>query len=526
MKSTLGPSDCGVLAVRYFLVLVLLSTSLMARTGVPSAIFVTPSQVLLTPGQSQQMYAYAYYQDGNVTDITSDGAAWSSIDPSVASVSSTGLVTMQGTGVALIQVRFSFSRGYATVWNQFSPTVSVPTGTASFGKIQHIVFIIKENRSFDQIFGTFPGANGATTAELHTGKIITLGHTPDPMPHDLGHEWTDNQNDVNGGRMNRFDLEFSCNVNGDLLCLTQSYQADFPNYWAYAKHYELADAMFSTVLAASFPAHLAIVSASNQNVLGNPRSSKKTQWGCDAIADTTVPVMEDDDVVGSVFPCFNAMTLGNLADTAGISWKAYSSLRGASGYIYNPFRGFSTIYGTADWGTKVVPQSEFITDALAGRLPAISWLTPPAAYTDHPPQSACQGENWTVQQINAVMQGPKAQWSNTVIFLTWDDFGGFYDHVPPPHRDQYGLGIRVPLIIISPWATHAVYHTEVEFGSVLRFMEETFGLPNLGGADSVANDLQDAFNYQQSPLAPLVLQERICPKGKEAEAVDPEKLGD
>ena len=526
MKSNFGASDCGGRAVRHFLVLLLLSTPLIAGTGVPSAIVVTPPQVLLTPGQSQQMHAYAYYRDGTVTDITSEGAAWSSIDPSVASVSTTGLVTMKSAGAALIQVMFTGMRGYGTVWNRFTPFLSVPTSNASFGKIQHIVFIIKENRSFDQYFGTFPGANGATTGELHNAKIIPLGHTPDPMPHDLGHEWTDHHNDVNGGRMNRFDLEFSCNIKGDLLCLTQSYQSDFPNYWAYAKHFELADAMFSSVLAASFPAHLAIVSGSNQNVLGNPRSSEKGQWGCDAIAGTTVPVLEADDVVESVFPCFSATTLGNLADAAGISWKSYSGLRGSSGYIYNPFRGFSRIYGTSDWSTKVVPQSEFITDALAGQLPAISWLTPPAAYTDHPPQSACQGENWTVQQINAVMQGPRAQWRNTVIFLTWDDFGGFYDHVAPPYRDQYGLGIRVPLIIISPWAKNAVYHTEVEFASVLRYMEETFGLPNMGEADSLANDLQDAFNYQQSPRPPLVLRERTCRTGTASEAVDPEELGD
>jgi phospholipase C len=109
-----------------------------------------------------------------------------------------------------------------------------------------------------------------------------------------------------------------------------------------------------------------------------------------------------------------------------------------------------------------------------------------------------------------VMQGPASQWANMVIFLTWDDFGGFYDHVPPPYRDQFGFGLRVPLIIMSPFAIQQVYHTQVEFGSVMRFMEETFNLPNLGGADSLANDLQDAFNFHQTTLPPLVLKQRTC----------------
>jgi phospholipase C len=174
-----------------------------------------------------------------------------------------------------------------------------------------------------------------------------------------------------------------------------------------------------------------------------------------------------------------------------------------------------------------VTESDFITDALAGNLPALSWVTPPSNSTDHPPDSACVGENWTVQQINAVMQGPADQWNSTAIVITWDDFGGFYDHVPPPYRDEYGLGIRVPMLIISPWAIPGVYHTQVEFASVLRFMEETFGLPSLGGADAKANDMQDAFNYTQSPLPPLVLTQRTCPVGSDdTSEFDPDDLDD
>ncbi len=512
--------------MRNLLTLVLLSIWLLVGTSAAQLVVVTPPQVVLSAGQKVQLQAYLYQQSG-VAKLVTNTSTWTSLQPSIATVSKRGMVTMKGTGSAMIVATYNNAPGYGTVWNQFTPFISVPPSNASFGKIEHVVFIVKENRSFDEYFGTFPGANGTTTATLHTGQVITLGHTPDKPKHDMGHEWTDSHSNVDGGRMDRFDLETSCSVNGDNLCLTQMYQADIPNYWAYAQNYALADETFSSVESGSYPAHLMLVSGSSQTTINNPRSSIPEQWGCDAVAGTNVPAIDAKNVVSSVFPCFSATTLGGLADSAGVSWKAYTSVNGESGYVYNPYRSFSTIFNSSDWTTKVVTESDFITDALAGNLPALSWVTPPSIDTDHPPDSACVGENWTVQQINAVMQGPASQWNNTVIFLTWDDFGGFYDHAAPPYRDQYGLGIRVPMMIISPWAIQGVYHTEVEFASVLRFMEETFALPNLGGADTIANDMQDAFNYSQTPLPPLVLTQRTCPVASEdTPAFDPDDLED
>jgi phospholipase C len=512
--------------MRWFFVLLLFSANVFAVQTRIEIIIVTPPEVVLSPGKTQQMHAYGYYSDGSVQDLTGQ-VTWSSIESTIATVSKTGLVTMKSAGSALIKASYTGYKGYGTVWNKFTPFIKVRPSTASSGKIEHIVFIMKENRSFDSYFGTFPGANGATAATLSTGQVITLGHLPDPPKHDMGHEWTDSHDDIDGGRMDRFDLGLTCSVNGDMQCMMQLYQSDIPNYWSYAQNYTLADAAFSSVSSGSYPAHLAMVSGSEQSVLDNPRSSLPTQWGCDAIAGTNVPYMEANEVVSSEFPCFGATTIADLADTAGVSWKAYTILVGGSGYIYNPFRSFSTIFNGSDWNTKVVDQSNFITDALAGNLPALSFVTPPSIDTDHPPDSACIGENWTVQMINAVMQGPAAQWNNTVIVLTWDDFGGLYDHAAPPYRDQYGLGIRVPWLIISPWSVQGVYHSEIEFASVLRFMEETFGLPSLGGADKFANDMQDAFNYSQTPLPPLVLNQRTCPAAPEGTpAFDPDDLED
>ena len=140
----------------------------------------------------------------------------------------------------------------------------------------------------------------------------------------------------------------------------------------------------------------------------------------------------------------------------------------------------------------------------------MSWLVVSADKSEHPPASVCVGENWTVQQLNAVMQGP--DWKSTAVFLTWDDFGGFYDHVPPPQVDNFGFGPRVPLLIISPYAKVGfIAHTFYEFSSVLKFIEERFGLPPLTDRDSAANDMLDSFDFDQRSLPPLILEQRQCP---------------
>ena len=504
MRHLFGVSVCGLL----FALPALATTSTS-----PVSVFVTPPAVVLQAGQTQQLHAYAYYKSGVVTDVTSSGSTWSSLNTAIATVSTTGLVTMKKNGSVLIANKVGFIYGHGSVNSQVTQFISVPPGSGSANKIKHIVFIVKENRSFDNYFGTFPGANGAITAKISTGQVLPLGHTPDPAAHDIGHEWHDAHIAVDAGLMDRFDQQFDCSVNSDNLCLSQLYQADIPNYWSYAQKFTLADEAFSNVASGSYPAHLAMVAGTNLDTMDNPYSTSPAQWGCDAISATSVPSMDPASyVVTAAYPCFTATTMGDLADSAGVTWKAYTALNSTqSGYIYNPFRSFNDIFFGSDWGTKVVNYGQFITDAQAGKLPALSWLTPPTIDTDHPPDSACVGENWTVQQINAIMQGPATQWNSTVIILTWDDWGGFYDHVPPPYRDQFGLGLRVPFIIISPYSIKGVYHTELEFASVLRFMEETFNLPSLGAADTVANDMQDAFNFKQTLLKPVVLTQRTCP---------------
>jgi phospholipase C len=165
---------------------------------------------------------------------------------------------------------------------------------------------------------------------------------------------------------------------------------------------------------------------------------------------------------------------------------------------------------SAMWAENIMAPAQFIADAKGGHLPAVSWLLPPGEYSEHPPGSMCEGENWTVSVLNAVMQGP--DWDSTAVFVTWDDFGGFYDHVAPPQVDQFGLGPRVPLLIISPYAKAGhVSHTVYDHSSVLKFIETRYNVQPLTSRDAAASNMLDSFDFSGSPRPPLLLQPRTCP---------------
>jgi phospholipase C len=391
-----------------------------------------------------------------------------------------------------------------------SKSSSTSGAGVGFSKIQHIVFIVKENRTFDNYFGQFPGADGATRGTLSTGQVITLGHATDTMPYDLGHDWQDAHTAVNGGAMNQFDLVVNGNKNGQFLGYTQFTQPDIPNYWTYAQKFTLADNTFSSLTGPSFPNHLYTVAATSGGAINNPAGVPGSSWGCDADPGEVVDVMDASGSISEQPPCFDFQTLADSLQNAGIGWKYYAPPQGQSGYIWSTLDAIKHIRLGSLWTSNVVPDTQFVSDAQAGNLPAVSWLVTAANQSDHPPASVCAGENWTVQQINAVMQGPL--WNSTAIFLTWDDFGGFYDHVPPPATDQFGLGPRVPLIIISPFAKPGnIAHTQYEFSSFLVFVEIRFALKSLGGRDMAANNMLDSFDFDQRALAPVVLNTRPCP---------------
>jgi phospholipase C len=382
-------------------------------------------------------------------------------------------------------------------------------------KIQHIVFIIKENRTFDNYFGTYPGADGATSGMISTGAVIPLVRAEDQYPVDPGHAQSDWFLDYDSGAMDGWNLQSQGDLNGFYPSMTQHYEEDIPNYWAYARYFTLGDRMFSSFNGPSFPAHLFTIAAQPSETIQIPseiNGGHGGDWGCDADPLTVVRSRTSNNIRFYQFPCFKITTMADLLDQAGISWKSYAPTAGEVAYWFNTYNSIEQIRNSSLWTSNVVSDQNFITDALAGNLPAVSWLTTGENLEeDHPPHSVCLGENWTVRQLNAIMQGP--DWGSTAVFIVWDDWGGLYDHVPPPQVDANGFGGRVPFLLISPYAkSGAVTHTVYEFSSVLKFVEKRFGLPSLSTRDAAANDLTDAFDFNQTPLNPLILQERPdCP---------------
>src|SRR5262249_43793127 len=338
-------------------------------------------------------------------------------------------------------------------------------------------------------------------------------------PRDIDHSYQAAIKAIDGGAMDKFDLIAGGNVNGDYLAYTQYQESDMPNYFAYARNFVLADAFFSSLEGPSFPNHLYTVGAQSGGAINNPTNSQG-RWGCDSPTNSLVQTLEDDGDFGHVYPCFDFDTLADRLEARRLSWKYYAPGQGQSGYIWSAFDAIRHIRLTSLWTQHVVPTEQFVSDALNGSLPAVSWLVTKSATSGHPPASVCLGENWTVQQLNAVMQGP--DWKSTVVFLTWDDFGGFYDHVPPPVVDNFGFGPRVPFLIISPWAKPGyITHTTLEFSSVLKFIEERFDLDPLTERDQDANDLIDSFDLDGRGLPPLILNQRQCPGAKADITLDP-----
>ncbi len=392
-------------------------------------------------------------------------------------------------------------------------TAGQPSASTPNGKIQHVVIIDKENRSFDNLFGRFPHADGARWGRLPNGRKVPLIHEPDHLILDINHGGAAAMRAVDGGAMDDFSLLPGAMQAGRDEALSQFWPRDIPGYWAYARHFTLDDHFFSTVLGPSFPNHLVTVAATSVNTIDNPTNLSHQAWGCDSgLYARVTAVNPTTGRKHQVKPCFNVPTLTDLLDKAGVSWKYYAPPRFSSGYLWSALDAIRHVRYSPQWSTNVVSDNSFTHDAAAGNLPAVSWLVSNEAQSDHPPWSMCVGENWTQKIINSIMKGP--DWSSTVVVLTWDDFGGFYDHVAPPVHGLYGFGPRVPAIIISPWARpHAVDHTTYDFNSILRFIEDRYALGHLTSADASATSISHSLDLSTSrPLPPLLLRPRSCPR--------------
>jgi phospholipase C len=392
---------------------------------------------------------------------------------------------------------------------------------AGIQKIDHIVFIVKENRAYDNMFGTFNAKYGTKKCTLSTGQVVPMVRAADRYPHDIDHSYAAAVLAMNGGKMNQFDLidlgsQVSGDLDGDLLTCRQFTAADIPNYFAYAHHFALGARMFSSLHGPSFPNHLYTIAADSFGVLDNPFHTLTTSsWGCDAPNteedQALVRVLLPSGIIATQFPCFTGVkTMAESLDNAGVNWKYYAPPNTDPGYIWSTFDAISAVRNGPDWN-KVVDPSNFVSDVQNNQLPAVSWVITPDWQSEHPFQSTCEGENATVTELNALMNNA-ALWSTTAVFIIWDDFGGMYDHVAPPDLDTFGLGPRVPLLVISPYARKGyISPTQYEFSSVLKFIEERFSLAPLSTRDANANDISDSFNFAQAPLPPLILTPRQCP---------------
>jgi len=379
--------------------------------------------------------------------------------------------------------------------------------------IQHVIIIVKENHSYDNLFGTFPGGNGTAYAMVGK-KRVKMNITPD-NPGDINHDADASRTAINGGKMNQFYKLSGAEQHGVNIADSEYSPSRVQYYWDYASNYGLADDFFSYVLGDSFPNHLSIVAGQNLGVISNPFDAGKganVSWGCDQPKKGYVQVDKHGKIVKE-YPCFTAKTLADEANKAGVSWKYYASPRGTVGYIWLTLDAFKDIRNSKQWSTNIGNNADFVNDAKNGTLPQISWLTPSVADSDHPDTtiSMCTGQSWTVDMLNDIMNSP--EWNSTVVILTWDDFGGFYDHVKPPKTSNwYTYGPRVPAIVISPFAKPGVYKGQLSFNSIDKYVEDQFNLPHLMNYNRNINSIGNMLNTSQTELPATTLTDtQTCP---------------
>ena len=375
--------------------------------------------------------------------------------------------------------------------------------------IKHVIFLIKENRTFDHLFGRFPGVDGAITGSDRGDERPLTRASHEAIP-DLDHSYPAARSAWADGWMDGFAL----NPEANTYAYTQFWPGDLPNYWRLAERFVLADNFFTSALGPSFPNHLYAIAAQSGRVRDNPvedidalrhwhRSTGLFKaWGCDSIEGSYVEVTREDGTSDRVFPCFDFETVGDLLDEQGIPWAFYSATERQNGYLWSAYSAIEQVRSDPKvWRRRVFPVDELLHDIRDGLLPPVTWVTPRFEVSDHPGYSLCHGENWTTEVVNAVMEGP--MWRDTAIFVTWDDYGGFYDHVAPPLVDEFGFGFRVPLLVISPYAKIGeVSHERGEFSSVLRFVEDNWGLRQLTDRDAAATPMLSAFDFSQPPRPP------------------------
>jgi phospholipase C len=370
--------------------------------------------------------------------------------------------------------------------------------------------MIQENRTFDDLFSTFPGADGSTVG-IHDGK--PFHNTRGPLTGlDINHIHSGFRTEYDGGNMDGFDkIHYGASGQGPpagTYPLRYVDPNDIQPYWALAQHYALADHMFQTQGSGSFTAHQDLIRGNtaindHESLIDFP---SRGPWGCDAGKTAHTSLWTDTGLYRfnkGPAPCLNYATLRDLLDAKSVTWKydVPPLERGSSGYIWNAFDAIRVVrYGNggAEWTNNVImPETSVFKQISSGQLANVTWVIPAAQNSDHP-YAVDHGPQWVAQVVNAI--GKSQYWNSTAIIVTWDDWGGWFDHVTPPQLDYDGLGFRVPMIVISPYAKPSyVSHTQYEFASILKFVEDNWRLGRIGVNDVRAASIADCFDFSQPP---------------------------
>ena len=468
-------------------------------------------------------------------------------------------VLLAGAAVAALTIVMTVPRGRGSISPAVhAPRHSRPVSLHGIHKIRHVVIIMQENRSFDSYFGTYPGADGIPGLAGNPGRLPCV---PDPQGHACVHPFhnTANSNrggphthgdalaDIDGGKMDGFigraesALTHYCNTHGgsNSYCSSSKLpevmgyhdQREIPNYWAYARHFVLQDHMFQSDSSWSLPAHLFLVSAWSALC-----TKKRDPMSCKpAVQSPDVPPRTAENPSGPA-PDYAWTDLTWLLHRYHVGWGYYVA-RGhepdcrndamfcapvpqnsnTSG-IVNPLPWFDDVHEDHQL-SRLRPLTSFERAAKAGRLPAVSWVAPTNAVSEHPPSLITKGQSYVTGLVNMIMHGP--DWKSTAIFLAWDDWGGFYDHVQPPTVDGQGYGLRVPALVISPYAKKGyVDHQILSFDAYLKFIEDDFlhgrrldprtdgrpdSRPGVRERAAILGNLVKDFNFHQKPRRPFLL---------------------
>jgi phospholipase C len=411
------------------------------------------------------------------------------------------------------------------------PGALAATAPQGINKIRHVIIIMQENRSFDAYFGVYPGADGipmkngvpaVCVPDPMTGKCVPPFVDHKDQNPGAPHQASNSLADINGGKMNGFIGQAETRCTSGHICTADQVMgyhvaSDIPNYWAYARNFVLDEHMFESVASWSFTSHLALVSAWAAKCpnTSNPMSCTSDLMPRDRTTNVPQPFAWTD--------------LTWLLHAHNISWGYYldhgaQSTTNPNGVpkLWDVMPGFTDV-SQDHQGGNVQPLTAFFSQATAGNLPAVSWIVPDQQDSEHPSALVSTGQAYVTRIINAVMSSP--DWGSSAIFVAWDDWGGFYDNVVPPTVDSLGYGIRVPALVISPYARSGYIDPQtLSFDAYLRFIEDDF----LGGArlnpttdgrpDSrpgvreslpILGNLINDFNFSQAPRPPMILNP--CP---------------